>query len=141
MHRPHHQRIARALCTTVLACCALTAAASPSHAKPQVAPRITPAQKTQLALEAQTQKEYAAMLRLLRQAATEGDREAQEMLGLALLIGPTLYGPAVKADRCEAALWLRRAAAQGSEVGKAQLDFVNRLRDEPDGRRACQAWG
>ena len=56
-------------------------------------------------------------------AAAAGDRKAQEMLGLGLLIGPTLYGPAVKADRCEAAMWLRRAAAQGSEVGTVQPDL------------------
>jgi TPR repeat protein len=137
MHRTHHQRHHHAtLLALVTLATTLALGATPAQAH-----RTTPEQKFQLAMEAQTHKEFATMLRLLRQAATEGDREAQEMLGLALLIGPTLYGPAVKADRCEATMWLRRAAAQGSEVGKAQLDFVNRLREEPEGKRGCQAWG
>ncbi len=130
-------RQATALFSTTALAVALACAAFTTTA----AATTTPEQKFQLAMEAQTHKEYASMLRLLRQAAAAGDREAQEMLGLTLLIGPTLYGPAVKADRCEAAMWLRRAAAQGSEVGKVQLDFVNRLRGEPNNRLTCQAWG
>lgn len=94
-------------------------------------------QRYQMALEAQAGRDYGEMLELLRQAADEGHAEAQEMLGMVLLAGPTLYGGAVRADRCEAGQWMRRAAAQGSETAKVQLAFLNRLRNSPDGRNLC----
>lgn len=94
-------------------------------------------QRYQLALEAQAGRDYRGMLEQLRQAATEGHAEAQEMLGMVLLTGPTLYGPAVKADRCEARTWMLRAAGQGSETARVQLAFLNRLRGSPTGRNAC----
>lgn len=94
-------------------------------------------QRFQLALEAQAARDYRAMLQHLRDAATDGHAEAQEMLGMVLMTGPALYGSAVKADRCEAGEWMRRAAVQGSETAKVQLTFLNRLRSSPDGRRAC----
>ncbi|WP_432726992.1 sel1 repeat family protein [Variovorax sp. W6] len=94
-------------------------------------------QRFQLALEAQAGRDYRAMLEHLRQAATEGHAEAQEMLGMVLMTGSTLYGSAVKADRCEAGVWMRRAAMQGSETAKVQLTFLNRLRTSPAGKRAC----
>jgi TPR repeat protein len=96
------------------------------------------AQRFQLALEAQTARDYRAMLELLRQAATQGDAEAQEMLGMVLLTGPVLYGMSVQADRCEARMWMRQAAMQGSETAKVQLTFLNRLRSSPSGRNACE---
>lgn len=101
----------------------------------------TAEQSLQLGLEAQAALEFREMLRLLRTAAGQGNVEAQEMLGMALLVGPTLYGPAVKADRCEAGFWLRKAVAQGSQAGKVQLDFLNRLRNSPRGQNVCKAWG
>lgn len=94
-------------------------------------------QRFQLALEAQAARDYRAMLEQLRQAADEGHAEAQEMLGMVLLAGPTLYGPAVKANRCEARRWMLRAAQQGSDTAKVQLTFLNRLRQAPAGLDAC----
>lgn len=94
-------------------------------------------QRFQLALEAQAGRDYRSMLDHLRQAAVEGHAEAQEMLGMVLMTGPALYGSAVKADRCEAGEWMRRAAVQGSETAKVQLTFLNRLRTSPAGKRAC----
>ncbi len=116
-----------------------TAASVAAPAAPRIVP--TPEQSYQMGMEAQAAREYRAMLSLLRDAAGQGNVEAQEMLGMALLVGPTLYGSAVKANRCEAGLWLRKAVAQGSEVGKVQLDFLNRLRQSPSGQDVCQAWG
>jgi TPR repeat protein len=110
----------------------LAAIAGPAHATSS-----TPEQKYQLALEAQTAREYRTMMTLLRQAAEAGDVEAQEMLGMALLTGRTLYGASVKPDRCEAVVWMRRAAAQGSDYAKHQLMFLNRLRNAPSGKDAC----
>lgn len=116
-----------------------TTSAEIASAMPHVVP--TPEQNLQLGLEAQTARDYRGMLNFLRTAASQGNVEAQEMLGMALLVGPTLYGPAVKANRCEAGLWLRKAVAQGSYVGRVQLDFLNRLRNSPSGEDVCQAWG
>ncbi|QQB37456.1 sel1 repeat family protein [Achromobacter deleyi] len=73
----------------------------------------TPVQKYALALEAQTQGDYPAMLTWLRAAAREGHAPAQRMLGIALLGGPALYGTGQPADLCEGRLWLLRAASQG----------------------------
>lgn len=95
------------------------------------------AQRFQLALEAQTARDYRTMLERLREAATQGDAEAQEMLGMVLLTGPVLYGQSVRADRCEARQWMRQAAMQGSETAKVQLTFLNRLRNSPGGVKAC----
>jgi TPR repeat protein len=95
-------------------------------------------QRFQLALEAQTARDYRTMLGELRQAAEEGSAEAQEMLGMVLLAGPTLYGPAVRADRCEARGWMLRAASQGSDTARTQLIFLNRLRQSPGGNSACE---
>ena len=60
------------------------------------------------------------------------------MLGVVLLAGPTLYGSAVKADRCEARGWMMKAASQGSDTAKSQLVFLNRVRQSPAGRSACE---
>lgn len=100
---------------------------------------ITPEQRFQLALEAQTAREYGPMLVLLRQAARDGEAVAQETLAWVLLAGPTLYGAAVKADRCEAIHWLRQAAAKGSETARSQQTFLNRLRNAPSGKAACES--
>jgi len=117
---------------------ALCLAAALSAAQPPDAGVVLHAeQRFQLALEAQAARDYRAMLEQLRQAAAEDHAEAQEMLGMVLLTGPTLYGAAVKADRCEARAWMHRAAAQGSGSARAQLVFLNRLRGSPEGASAC----
>lgn len=100
---------------------------------------ISPGQTFQLALEAQTTGHYEEMLTLLRSAATANHLAAQEMLGMALLVGPTLYGDAVKADRCEAGRWIGRALAQGSEVARYQWAFLGRVRKMPAGYRSCDS--
>jgi TPR repeat protein len=70
-----------------------------------------------LALEAQSAREYDVMLSHLRRAAEANHMPAQELLGIALLGGETLYGPAVPREYCEAVKWFRRAHLNGSEVG------------------------
>ncbi|CAN7553529.1 hypothetical protein [Variovorax paradoxus] len=117
---------------------ALCLAAALSAAQPPDAGVVLHAeQRFQLALEAQAARDYRAMLEQLRQAAAEDHAEAQEMLGMVLLAGPTLYGAAIRADRCEARQWMLRAASQGSETARVQLAFLNRLRQSPAGRNAC----
>lgn len=98
---------------------------------------LTSEQNFQIAMEAQTERDFSKMLDHLRQSAETGNVEAQEMLGMVLLVGPNLYGKTVKVDRCEAGKWMRRAVAQGSYVAKHQLDFLNRLRNS-SGRDACR---
>ena len=100
---------------------------------------ISPGQTFQLALEAQTEGHYEQMLTLLRSAGESDHLAAQEMLGMALLVGPTLYGDAVKADRCEAGQWIGRALAQGSEVARYQWAFLGRVRQVPPGDRPCDS--
>ena len=73
-----------------------------------------PADSYALALEAQTQGDYPAMLAWLRAAAREGHAPAQRMLGIALIGGPALYGAGQPADLCEGRQWLLRAAGQGA---------------------------
>lgn len=122
----------------------LSLGAMAAHASSSAPARVvdsTPEQSFQMALEAQTARDYRTMLTLLRHAAEASNMEAQEMLGMALLAGPTLYGSAVKPDRCEAGKWMRRAAAQGSEIGRHQLTFLNRLRQAPSGQDVCSASG
>ncbi|HEX7867361.1 MAG TPA: sel1 repeat family protein [Variovorax sp.] len=122
----------------VLLSAALLLAAAISAARPlDAGTELQAEQRFQLALEAQAARDYRSMLEELRQAANEGHAEAQEMLGMVLMTGPTLYGTAVKADRCEAGMWMRRAAVQGSETAKVQLTFLNRLRTAPAGKVAC----
>ncbi|MGJ7609147.1 sel1 repeat family protein [Variovorax sp. LT1R20] len=117
----------------VLCLAAALAAAGP----PDRSLELHAAQRFQLALEAQTARDYRTMLDQLREAAMQGDAEAQEMLGMVLLTGPVLYGMSVRADRCEARQWMRQAAMQGSETAKVQLTFLNRLRNSPAGVKAC----
>lgn len=102
-------------------------------------PHVTPEQSYQLALEARTARDYPAMLSLLRQAAAADDLAAQELLGSVLLTGPALYGNAVAADPCEAAYWIARATALGSDVATHQRVILNGLRDLPKGRDSCNA--
>ncbi|HYG43725.1 MAG TPA: sel1 repeat family protein [Bordetella sp.] len=99
---------------------------------------LSPGQVYQLALEAQTEADYERMLVLLRQAGNAEHLGAQEMLVHVLLAGPVLYGRHIAADRCEAATWARRSAAQGSAVGRQQWLFLGRARQAPDGHDACK---
>ena len=104
------------------------------------APQHSPEQTYQLALEARTERDYPAMLALLREAGSAGDVRAQELLGSVLLAGPTLYGASIQSDVCEAASWSRRAAGQGSEVARHQLNVLNGLRNTAGGAMAqCEA--
>lgn len=120
---------------------ALSAALAQAAPPPPFDTATTSEQRFQLALEAQTARDYGPMLVLLRQASREGETQAQETLAWVLLAGPTLYGAAVKADRCEAIHWLRQAAAKGSATAASQLTFLNRLRNAPSGKPACEAEG
>nr|WP_269759370.1 sel1 repeat family protein [Variovorax sp. E3] len=72
-------------------------------------------QRFQMALEAQSDRDYRTMLDMLRQAANEGHAQAQEMLGMVLLTGPTLYAPPyrpIAARRARGCIARRRRAAR-----------------------------
>ena len=99
--------------------------------------QTAPEQTYQMALEARTERDYPAMLDLLREAGNAGDVRAQEMLASVLLAGPSLYGDAVASNLCEADLWARRAADQGSEAAKHQRAVLNGLRELSGGRGYC----
>ncbi len=97
----------------------------------------SPAQQYQMALEAQSTGDYGRMLAMLRKAGQADYLPAQEMLGMALLAGPALYARDVPHDRCEATDWMRRAAAQGSTLGRAHAEFLGRLRHAAAGAQPC----
>jgi TPR repeat protein len=109
-----------------------------NQAVPAAGRAASPGQMFQMALEAQSVRDYGTMLSLLREAGGQGHLQAQEMLGMVLLVGPQLYGDAVQSDRCEATAWLRMAAAQGSIVGRQQLTFVGRVLQDAAARAACE---
>jgi hypothetical protein len=131
-------RVTRDLSVVLIAFAGL--ASQPSAALPPIG-AFTPEQNYQLALEAQTARDYRNMVSHLRHAAAAGHLEAQELLGMALLVGSNVYGRTVPAQRCEATEWMRRAAAQGSEVARFHVDFMNRLRHAPSGTQACKGAG
>jgi TPR repeat protein len=56
-----------------------------------------------------------------RRAAENGNRSAQEMLGLMYLYGSQLYGQGVERDVREATRWLELAATQESVLAKQLL--------------------
>lgn len=97
-------------------------------AQPGLGAYTTPAQKYALALEAQTEGDVPAMLAWLRAAARDDHAPAQRLLGMALIGGPALYGPAMPADLCEARQWLLRAARQD---GAAPNDVAYALFGRP----------
>ncbi|MBF5005386.1 sel1 repeat family protein [Diaphorobacter caeni] len=99
-------------------------------------PTHSPEQVYQMALEARTERDYPAMLRLLREAGEAGEVRAQELLASVLLADPGLHGNAIATDPCEARRWALRAAAQGSEVGKHQRALIHGMRDAS---RSCAA--
>ena len=133
--RPAGMAAWRGLAVLLLGAAAWSAQPGAARAQPPLS--ASPAQQFQMALEAQSVRDYPAMLSLLRQAGEAGYLPAQEMLGLVLLAGGTVYGDAVPADRCEAGQWLRRAAAQGSEDARRQWRFLQRLRQAPAGEDVC----
>lgn len=51
-------------------------------------------------------------------AAIRDHAQAQEIVGMMYLLGPAVYGPAIRADRAEAAFWLGEAARHGRDVGR-----------------------
>ena len=121
------------LAALALAACTLCTVAAPREGTEI----LSAEQHFQLALEAQSHREYPAMLAHLKVAASLGDVAAQEVLGSVLLAGPSIYGRAVRSDRCEAFRWFLAAARAGSEVGRANVELLNRARNAPQGRRAC----
>lgn len=123
-------------CAWVAASIALALGGVPHGARGETAMPLTPEQRFSLALEAQTARDYGAMVGWLRSAAEAGHRPAQEMLGMVLLGGPTLFGAAVPRAPCEALGWFIRAADQGSEIGRAHRNLLNR---QPAGRRCAAA--
>ena len=120
---------ATALALILALACLQSRAAMPDY--------ITPEQAYQLAREARTERNYPAMLEMLRLAAEGGDLRAQEMLSSVLLAGPSLYGDAIQANPCEADLWARRAATQHSEVARHHKALLNGMREVRGGRAGC----
>ena len=80
---------AAAWCAALVAALALHSS-GPAEANGVLSAYATPVQQYALALEAQTQGDYPAMLAWLRAAARAGHAPAQRMLGIALLGGPAL---------------------------------------------------
>jgi TPR repeat protein len=52
----------------------------------------------------------------LREAAQAGNERAAQMLGMMLVVGPTLYGDQLPADAAEGLRWLRASASKGNEA-------------------------
>ncbi len=70
---------------------------------------------------------YSEALALYERAAAQGDRRAQEIAGLMLFCGDTLYGEAIARDKLRAAQWLAMAAAQGSLMAAQLLQRLQQL--------------
>ncbi|WP_225781612.1 sel1 repeat family protein [Xenophilus sp. Marseille-Q4582] len=104
---------------------ALTAAAGPVHGIDPALP-LTREQAFSLALEADTQRDRAAVLHWLRRAARADLLPAQEMLGVVLMQGLLPAGAEGARARCEARDWFHRAAQQGSAIGRMHRDLINR---------------
>ena len=51
-------------------------------------------------------------------AAIRDHAQAQEIVGMMYLLGPAVYGPAIRADRAQAAFWLGEAGERGRDVGR-----------------------
>lgn len=112
--------VSRAAVAVVLAAM-LLATARPAHAQAQPAADIASAD---LAYETQ---HYREALALYERAAADGDRRAQEVAGLMLFCGETLYGEAVQRDKVRAAQWFAKAAAQGSPMAKHMLRRLEKI--------------
>lgn len=59
---------------------------------------------------------YRQAVAELREAAQAGSDRAAQMLGMMLVVGPTLYGDQVRADAAEGLRWLRASASKGNET-------------------------
>ena len=116
--------------------CAALAGAAAAGARHGIDPALplTPEQAFSLALEAETQRDRAAVLHWLRRAAQADLLPAQEMLGVVLMQGLLPAGEPRVQERCEARDWFHRAAQQGSAIGRMHRDFINR---SPEGRRCA----
>jgi TPR repeat protein len=75
--------------------------------------------------EAGPRQQYREAIEEHRRAAEQGNRAAQEILGLMCLCGPQIYGDAVERDLGEAHRWLWLAAAQGSLVARHLLRRID----------------
>ena len=124
--------IARPLLLLLLAAFAAGASTAPMDSG------LTNEQLFELALEAQSHREYDRMLDNLHIAAQGGHLGAQELLGVVLLQGQQLFGPQVARDPCAARIWLTRAAEQGSEIGRLHRNLLNR---QPAELRCCRRRG
>jgi TPR repeat protein len=51
-------------------------------------------------------------------AAIRDHAQAQEIVGIMYLLGPAVFGPAVRADRDESRFWLSEAAKRGRDVAR-----------------------
>ena len=71
--------------------------------------------------------DYPRALPPLRAAATQGDRRAQRLLGVMLLLGVQLFR-GISADPAEAVVWLRKASAQGDEQAAWVVSRIERSR-------------
>jgi TPR repeat protein len=109
-----------------LAACAATALLAWAAQAGAADPVPTAQQTYHLALEAQSERDFHGMARLLRSAAERGEPAAQVWLGMVLLQDPADYGNAFRRDVCEARDWFRRAASQGNEAGKVYVTFLHR---------------
>lgn len=121
------ERAARRI-TTLLQCLGLLALALCAPCAPASnasgAAGHTPEMAYHLALEAQTTGQTGEMLAHLRDAARAGYLPAQEMLGMALAQGGA--GRVARDDYCEARRWFQRAGEQGSELGRAAGEYMQR---------------
>lgn len=72
----------------------------------------------ELAQAQYAQGRYAEAFGNFYWAAIRDHAQAQEIVGMTYLLGPRVYGPAIRADRAEAAFWLGEAGKRGREVGR-----------------------
>jgi TPR repeat protein len=95
----------------------------------QTAPNAAPSaeEEVALALEAQSAREYSVMVAHLERSANMGHLPAQELLGIVLLGGESLYGAGVPRDYCGAVKWFNRAYQGGSRVGEVYNTLLNQL--------------
>lgn len=65
-------------------------------------------------------------------AAKRGHARSQEVIGMMLLLGPEMYGPAIERNRDSALRWLEEAARAGREVS-GQIAQAIKRRDAAGG--------
>lgn len=79
----------------------------------------------ELGLEALNDYRYTVALMHFKQAAEQGDLEAQRNLGLMLFYGSKLYGADVQSNHEQARHWFESAARQGCEVSSMMLKLMS----------------